>query len=423
MWSNHYHNTMKTTSELKIQKVRDYRYIVIYYKYKGNLIRINTKQRYLGKEFHEKNGVAFNNKVAEKNLKNMLLVSMKYKVDKYIGEQLLEKFPKINQKDCLEFINKGYKEPKDVKLLIYYQQFYQSKEIELQNAPSLKDYKSLENALTDFQIYKNALYRPKDITPQFLLEFRNFLCAEHPAKKGYKTKGNLNNNTIHKRVSSFRTFCRWLEEQEIAEFKKKLYTIETVKRYDPDTVILSKEEIQVLIDLKPADKFEERIIDLFVLNCYMGMRWSDLSTFEKGIFQNDAEGNTSYIKVNEKTDETIVIPILPTARRILEKYQYKLPKYTLQYFNRELKKIFENHNLFETKIPKKKRQLGKIEPTNFKKRELISSHTCRRTFITLAVSANVPLNAIMLASGHTQLRTLQKYAKKQQDFDAFKGIE
>ncbi len=413
---------MKTASELKIQKVGDYKYLVIYFKYRGNMIRINTRYRYLGKEYHSK-GLAYNNKVPRYLHANVAMATMKYRVDTYIGEQMRQFFPRINQKECLEFINKGYKEPKDVKLLVYFQQFYKAKEIELQNALSLKDYKSLENALTDFQLYKKALFRPKDITPQLLLEFRNFLSAEHPEKKGYKTQGNLNNNTIHKRISSFRTFCRWLEEQEIAVFKEKLYTLETVKKYDPDTVVLSKEEMQVLVDLKPADKFEERIIDLFVLNCYLGMRWSDFSTIEKGIFQNDAEGNTSYIKVNEKTEEPIVIPVLPTAKRILEKYEYKLPKYTQQYFNRELKNILANHNLFETEIPKKKRQLGKIEPTNFKKRELISSHTCRRTFITLAVSANVPLNAIMLATGHTQLKTLQKYAKKQQNFGAFKLID
>lgn len=414
---------MKTASELKIQKVGDYKYLVIYFKYKGNLIRINTKQKYLGKEYHVKGGVAFNNKVYQHHLKNIMMVELKSRVDKYIAEQLMKPFPKINQKDCVEFINVGYKAPKDIKLLVYYKQFYEAKRIELQNAPSLKDYKSLENAIADFQLYKNALFRPKDITPQLLLEFRNFLSAEHPTDKGYKTQGNLNNNTIHKRISSFRTFCRWLEEQEIAVFKEKLYNIETVPRYDPDTVVLSKEEIQILIDLKPTDKFEERIIDLFILNCFMGMRWSDFSTIEKGVFQNDEEGNTSYIKINEKTEETIIIPILPTAKRILEKYQYKLPKFTQQYFNRTLKNILESHNLFDTEIPKKKRQLGKIEPTNFKKRELISSHTCRRTFITLAVSANVPLNAIMLATGHTQLKTLQKYAKKKQNFDAFKSIE
>jgi integrase len=414
---------MKTASELKIQKVGDYQYLVIYFKYRGNMIRINTKYRYLGKEFHAKSGLAYNNKVAYHLRINAAIATMKYKVDMYIGEQMRQLYPRVSHKECLAYINGGYKEPKDIKLLVYFQKFYKEKEVELQNPMSLKDYKSLENALTDFQLYKKALFRPKDITPQLLLEFRNFLSDEHPAKKEYKTKGNLNNNTIHKRISSFRTFCRWLEEQEIAVFKEKLYTIETVKKYDPDTVILSKEEMQVLIELKPENKFEEKIIDLFILNCYMGMRWSDFSTIEKGIFQNDAEGNTSYIKVNEKTEETIVIPILPTAKRILEKYQYKLPKYTQQYFNRELKNILENHNLFETEIPKKKRQLGKIEPTNFKKRELISSHTCRRTFITLAVSANVPLNAIMLATGHTQLKTLQKYAKKQQNYDSFKGIE
>lgn len=414
---------MKTASELKIQKVGTYQYIVIYFKYRGNMIRINTKYRYLGKEYHSKKGLAYNSKVPRYLHANAAIATMKYKVDSYIGEQMRQLLPRVNQKDCVAFINEGYKEPKDVKLLVYYQQFYKAKEIDLQNAPSLKDYKSLENALYDFQLYKNALFRPKDITPQFLLEFRNFLSIEHPEKKGYKTHGNLNNNTIHKRISSFRTFCRWLEEEEVAVFKEKLYTIETVKKYDPDSVVLSKEEIQVLIELEPADKAEEKIIDLFILNCFMGMRWSDLSTIEKGTFQTDDDNNISYVKVNEKTEETFVIPVLPTAKRILEKYQYKLPKYSHQYFNRALKNILEKYNLFETEIPKKKRQLGRIEPTNFKKRELISSHTCRRTFITLAISANVPLNAIMLASGHTQLRTLQKYAKKQQDFNAFKGIE
>ena len=38
---------MKTQSELKVQKVGDYKYIVVYYKLKGSLIRINTKYRYI----------------------------------------------------------------------------------------------------------------------------------------------------------------------------------------------------------------------------------------------------------------------------------------------------------------------------------------------------------------------------------------
>ena len=36
---------------------------------------------------------------------------------------------------------------------------------------------------------------------------------------------------------------------------------------------------------------------------------------QKGEFQDDDKGNTSYIKINEKTEETIVIPVLPTAKR------------------------------------------------------------------------------------------------------------
>ena len=68
---------MKTASELKIQKVGDYKYLVIYFKYLGNMIRINTKYRYLGKEFHAKNGLAYNNKVPRYLQANAAIATIK----------------------------------------------------------------------------------------------------------------------------------------------------------------------------------------------------------------------------------------------------------------------------------------------------------------------------------------------------------
>lgn len=57
------------------------------------------------------------------------------------------------------------------------------------------------------------------------------------------------------------------------------------------------------------------------------------------------------------------------------------------------------------------------------KRKQISSHTCRRTFITLAMNSKVPLTNIMVASGHKKLQTLNKYTKIDQNKKAFKAID
>ena len=97
---------MKTASELKIQKVGDYKYIVIYFKYRGNMIRINTRYRYLGKEYHSK-GLAYNNKVPRYLHANSAMATMKYRVDTYIGEQMRQFFPRINQKRTCKSLKNG----------------------------------------------------------------------------------------------------------------------------------------------------------------------------------------------------------------------------------------------------------------------------------------------------------------------------
>jgi len=419
---------MKSESQLKVQKCGNYKYLVIYYKLNNTMIRINTKQYYIeGK--HQKD-LYYNNKMDNYLDINESIRSQKFKIDSYIRHQIKTLNFWVDQKEVEKYLKEGFIQPQPKETILqHYQDFWKYKETELGNSPSMKDYKSLENALIDFQTYKKQVFKLENITPEFILEFRNYLAIAHTTKDA-KSKGNLNNNTILKRISSLRSFCRWLEEEEKASFKEKIYKIKTVKQYNPDSVALNKKEIQQLIDLVPCDKKEEKIIDLFVLNCYMGLRFGDLMTLDKGTFSiehpsnnNNNRGGWIYTKINEKTDTTISLPVLPTALKILQKYNFQIPRYCQQYFNSQLKKILSDHELFGKSIKKSKRQIGKIEPTIFLKRDMISSHTCRRSFITLAISYNVPLNAIMAATGHTQLRTLQKYIKKTQNRRAFEAID
>ena len=114
---------------------------------------------------------------------------------------------------------------------------------------------------------------------------------------------------------------------------------------------------------------------------------------------------------------------LVRCKKILEKYNFELPVFSSQYFNKEIKKLLEKYELFDDPIIKKRRSFNEIKDFLTTKRKLISSHTCRRTFITLAMNSKIPLTNIMAASGHKKLQTLKKYTKIDQDKKAFKAID
>ena len=127
-------------------------------------------------------------------------------------------------------------------------------------------------------------------------------------------------------------------------------------------------------------------------------------------------------KENRKTGIVAELPIIPDALTILEKYDFKLPKYTNQYFNRELQLILKDNELFGEVVIKKRRLLTENKDYQILKRELITSHTARRTFITLCVDANMNIPSIMLASGHKSIKTIQKYIEKKHDIEKFNSI-
>ena len=137
----------------------------------------------------------------------------------------------------------------------------------------------------------------------------------------------------------------------------------------------------------------------------------------------DEDGDYYIMQENHKTEFKVQISLQQTSLNILKKYDFKLPTFCSQYFNRELKLILKHYELFGDIVTKKRRSLKENKDFDIKRRDLISSHTCRRTFITLAVNSNVPLNNIMAASGHTKLQTVKKYLKLSQNKKAFLAID
>lgn len=248
------------------------------------------------------------------------------------------------------------------------------------------------NALKNKIIYFKKDAKLTDINKKFMIDFINFLRLKH----------NMTDITLNRNIGYLKTFLKWCRYSGIK--LDETYNQVTVSTRDADHVHLSKEQVQILEDLslnKTLNKYRE----LFLIGVYSGQRFSDYTVFKKSDVVN---GRIE--KRAEKTDYKSYIPISKKLEKLLNKWEWRLPKVSNQKFNQNIKKVckiagFTNEVTKTTYIGNKK--IESIEP--FYKR--VGSHTARRTFITLAANANVPDHVIMAICGIRDSKTLKTYKK------------
>ena len=149
--------------------------------------------------------------------------------------------------------------------------------------------------------------------------------------------------------------------------------------------------------------------DLFVFVCYSGLRVSDL----KRIGKQHIEGDFIRLKAH-KTNKPVVVPILPPVRAILEKYNYQLPQFLEQRYNKRIKVACRLAGI-DAPIEQRTRKDGQKIYTKIAKWQMISSHNAVSTFCTLSMERGVPANQISAITGKTVKVLLDRYIGKSSD--------
>ncbi len=112
----------------------------------------------------------------------------------------------------------------------------------------------------------------------------------------------------------------------------------------------------------------------------------------------------------QKTSKTLKVPLNDYSLELMQKYDFKLPVITNQKTNEQLKKICKiagiNTMVMTTKF-KGVEVIREIKP----KFELITTHTGRRTFITLSLERGMTPELIMEITGQKTYREFKKYLK------------
>lgn len=235
------------------------------------------------------------------------------------------------------------------------------------NATALYKYQKNRERLAEYmKTLELSDIRLRDITPAFIEGYQNF-CLR-----------TLKNNTTNKQLKMLKKILSYAVKERLLDVSPFQLTLKDEKL---DYHTLTLDEIKYLMALKVTDKRIEQIRDMFCLQSMTGLSFSDMVSLCKDDVQDDV-----IIKRRKKTDIQFVIPVLPIAKKILEKYDYQLPVISNQKYNQYLKVLGDY-----AKMPMK-----------------LHSHLGRHSFACILLNSGVDMKTISRTLGHSSMRTTEK---------------
>ncbi|WP_417443617.1 tyrosine-type recombinase/integrase [Joostella sp.] len=264
---------------------------------------------------------------------------------------------------------------------------------------TIQKYNTTLERLKEFQFEEDITLKIWDIDLQFHNKFLHFL----------KVIGNYGSTTIEKYLSQIKTFCReakTLGYRVNPEFEHRNFTI---KREKPIDVYLDKNEIQKIYSLDLSkNKRLDNSRDLMIIGLWTGLRISDL----KRLSEFSITDNTIDVIDSTKTSISLKIPMHEQVKYILKKRENDLPKIISdQKYNKDIKEICKLARIEQVVMGSKlNSETKRKEKGYYPKYELVSSHTCRRSFATNHYG-ELPNQTIMSITGHKSEQQFIKYVK------------
>ena len=231
----------------------------------------------------------------------------------------------------------------------------------------------------------------------------------------------MRNSTIGKQLSFLKWFLRWSFSQGMHRnnaydtFRPKL------KDTQKKIIFLTWEELTKLreFEIPPAKQSLDRVRDVFLFQCFTGLRYSDVYNLRSSDIKED------HIEVTTiKTSDSLVIELNKHSKAILEKYQdvvfehdKALPVITNQKMNEYLKELAElagiNEPIRQTYY-KGNERIDEVTP----KYALLGTHAGRRTFICNALALGIPPQVVMKWTGHSDYKAMKPYLDIADDIKA-----
>ena len=205
------------------------------------------------------------------------------------------------------------------------------------------------------------------------------------------------NNSAFKYIKNFKKvvgICLssgWLSKDPFVNYKIRIKQV--------DRVFLNQDDLQVMADKKFPTERLNQVRDIFLFCCFTGLAYADVNKLKRSEIVKGADGDMWIYTKRKKTDTPTRIPLLPSALRLLDRYE-EHP--TCRNLNRALP-VSSNQ-----KMNAYLKEIAAVAGIN----KPLTFHIARHTFATTVTLANgVPIESVSKMLGHTNIKTTQHYAK------------
>lgn len=227
---------------------------------------------------------------------------------------------------------------------------------------------------------------------------------------GFMQRAKYATNWIGKIIKNIKLFMAEAGDEKLHQNSSYAHRKFTAMQVDVDSIYLNEEELSLIhnYDFSANCKLNNAR-DLFIIGCWTGLRYSDLSQLTQFSISKNR-----IISVTIKTGATVVIPIHAHVYEVLDRYSdtenglpYNISSAKL---NKYIKEIGEIVGLNESVTLRKK--IGrKMEEITRPKYNLITTHIMRRSFATNLYKQKIPAISIMMITGHKTETAFMKYIK------------
>lgn len=276
--------------------------------------------------------------------------------------------------------------------------------------------------------WTDSTYEKFAAVKNHLMNFRDGLTFDFFDDKGlndYVTYlrdiKEMRNSTIGKQLSFLKWFLRWA-------FKKGMHQNNAYDSYKPKLkstqkkiIFLTWEELNKLreFEIPAAKQALDRVRDVFLFQCFTGLRYSDVFNLRRSDIKGD------HIEVTTvKTSDSLIIELNNHSKAILDKYKdvafeddKVLPVITNQKMNDYLKELAELAGINEPVRQTYYRGNERIDEVT-PKYALLGTHAGRRTFICNALALGIPPQVVMKWTGHSDYKAMKPYIDIADDIKA-----
>ncbi|CAM3445350.1 Tyr recombinase domain-containing protein [Flavobacterium longum] len=268
------------------------------------------------------------------------------------------------------------------------------------SAATEKRYINIRNILMAFQDSKNYPLTFNSINKKFHTDFTSY-CMDDLKHI---------NNTYARNLGLFKSFLYWSLDKKYT-FNTEFMKFKKVERVVTNQIALTIDDLNKILTHNFESKRLEKVRDVFVFACVTGMRFGELATIKKS---NVTTTDIILKEEKEKGKEARKIPLTTISKFLLAKYNYELPLIANQKQNKYLKEVFRelNYSQLVQKVTTRGKENIKEEMFFY---DRISTHTARRTFITMMKRQGKSDKLIASITGHSDMKTLNQYYQVDND--------